>query len=83
MQVIYSGYKLARAIKKDTPMNENLKNHILRLIRHGLTILAGFIIAQDYEWLGDFDFEPIIGVIITFIALQMSNNNTKKLQTKE
>ena len=62
-------------------MSTKVKETILRLVRHGLTILAGYIAGKDL--FTGFDFEPIISVVITWLALSLSSKSDKKLVAAE
>ena len=65
---------------------EKMKEHILRFIRHALTVGAGYILSRDFSWLDGIGFEniePIISAIMAWIALRMSSKSDKLIVAKD
>ena len=65
---------------------EKMKENILRIIRHGLTVGAGYILSKDLAWLDGIGFEniePIISGLMAWIALKMSSKSDKQIVAKD
>lgn len=68
---------LFRKINKGADMGQ-IKEEILRIIRHGLTVLAGVFATKDV--FAGFEWEPVISAIMAIVAYFMSRNNSTKLK---